>query len=518
MYRVLIADDEVIECRGIEVMLQSYFECIEILPSVHNGIDFIKSVTEARPDAAILDINMPGFNGLEALEIIRMKEIPIQIVINTAYSDFELIQKAMVLGASDYLLKPIEQEALCETMSRVFDKIQRKRQETQMAEHSFQKIERMTKVMEEEMMSSILLGKPNENSFQLYWETKKREYPGGVMAAGKVLEQNQEIYLDKIEPMAKKELGRFCHCHTKVYQNILYLYLIPVGDTEEERYREWAAGLLQYLTEKVWEKEQIELEFGVSKWYKDFRKMTEAFRQSSIAVLERHNGRIHFFEEGSEKLHQRSLFSGIWRNQLLLTAEQGKWKDVKQELKKQIENADREIEEIAVDLTDLLLQIYQYLYDRSKIRITYQLSYSAVRMELERAQDKEEIYERCIVVWNEMMKKEEKKTQKDFYIERAILYMEQNYSSDLSLEEVAEAVGVSTFYLSRIISQKNHSTFIELLTDIRMREAIRMIRQKDTIIRDIGQKVGYFNATYFYKVFKKHTGMTVGEMREHFQE
>ena len=112
------------------------------------------------------------------------------------------------------------------------------------------------------------------------------------------------------------------------------------------------------------------------------------------------------------------------------------------------------------------------------------------------------------------MKKEKKQNS---YEERAVLYMEQNYMNDISLDEVAANVGISSFYLSRLLKQKNNTTFVEMLTDIRIREAILMLRRNEVRIKDVGERVGYLNTTYFYKVFKKNTGMTVGEMKEYFE-
>ena len=73
MYRIIIADDEVIECRALEMMIRNDFPDMEILPYVQNGIDLIASVEKNHPDIAIIDINMPGLNGLDALEIIRLR-------------------------------------------------------------------------------------------------------------------------------------------------------------------------------------------------------------------------------------------------------------------------------------------------------------------------------------------------------------------------------------------------------------------------------------------------------------
>ena len=60
--------------------------------------------------------------------------------------------------------------------------------------------------------------------------------------------------------------------------------------------------------------------------------------------------------------------------------------------------------------------------------------------------------------------------------------------------------------------------FIDLLTEIRIRHALFLIRQGDDTVKDIGKSVGYSNPNYFYKVFKKSTGMTVGEMRDYFHQ
>ena len=75
MYRLMIADDQSIECRALEHKIQTEFENIEVLPSARDGIDFLKKAEEFKPDIAIVDINMPGLNGLETIEILKMRNI-----------------------------------------------------------------------------------------------------------------------------------------------------------------------------------------------------------------------------------------------------------------------------------------------------------------------------------------------------------------------------------------------------------------------------------------------------------
>lgn len=101
------------------------------------------------------------------------------------------------------------------------------------------------------------------------------------------------------------------------------------------------------------------------------------------------------------------------------------------------------------------------------------------------------------------------------YIERAILHMERHYREDVSMEETAEAAGISTFYLSRLLKQELSQTFVEILTDIRMKKALGLLWKGNYTVREIAEQSGYGNITYFYKVFKKYTGRNIGEIREY---
>ena len=96
---------------------------------------------------------------------------------------------------------------------------------------------------------------------------------------------------------------------------------------------------------------------------------------------------------------------------------------------------------------------------------------------------------------------------------RALLFMEENYEKDISLDQTAGSAGISSFYLSRLLKQEVGKTFVEILTDLRMSRAIVLLQEKKYQVKDIARMTGYPNVTYFYKTFKKYTGMNVGELR-----
>ena len=92
--------------------------------------------------------------------------------------------------------------------------------------------------------------------------------------------------------------------------------------------------------------------------------------------------------------------------------------------------------------------------------------------------------------------------------------MRQNYAQDLSLEDVAAQADISSFYLSRLFRQELRCTFVEELTQIRIRQAMQLMKQSRLSMREIAVLTGYRNVTYFYKVFRKSVGAGAGEVRE----
>lgn len=82
------------------------------------------------------------------------------------------------------------------------------------------------------------------------------------------------------------------------------------------------------------------------------------------------------------------------------------------------------------------------------------------------------------------------------------------------MNDIAEKLGISSFYLSRMFKQEKECSFVEVLTDMRIREAICLLHTTHLSNQEICQRVGYASTAYFYRVFKKTTGFTVGTIRQ----
>ena len=132
---LLIADDENLELKVLEKTVKKYFvDELEIFAS-SNGRKASQICDEVKPDIALLDIEMPGMNGIELAKYIKEKYANCIIIFITAYDRFDYAIEAMHIKAFDYLLKPWKEERLCELINTAIENV-RSMQKTDSIVHS----------------------------------------------------------------------------------------------------------------------------------------------------------------------------------------------------------------------------------------------------------------------------------------------------------------------------------------------------------------------------------------------
>ena len=132
---LLIADDENLELKVLEKTVKKYFvDELEIFAS-SNGRKASQICDEVKPDIALLDIEMPGMNGIELAKYIKEKYAECIIIFITAYDRFDYAIEAIHIKAFDYLLKPWKEERLCELISTAIENV-RSMQKTDSIVHS----------------------------------------------------------------------------------------------------------------------------------------------------------------------------------------------------------------------------------------------------------------------------------------------------------------------------------------------------------------------------------------------
>lgn len=98
-------------------------------------------------------------------------------------------------------------------------------------------------------------------------------------------------------------------------------------------------------------------------------------------------------------------------------------------------------------------------------------------------------------------------------IAKALVFIENQYKNQISLDDIVEASGLSKYHFTRLFHKTVHSTPIQYLTKVRINKSIELLKDKDLTIEEIAVQVGFTNGNYFNKVFRASTELSPGKYR-----
>jgi DNA-binding NarL/FixJ family response regulator len=116
--RVVLVDDHAVVRRGLAELLSSAPD-LEVVGTASDGAEAQEVVRAARPDVVVMDLQMPGIDGVEATRAILDEHADVQVLVLTSFSDSERILAALDAGAVGYLLKDAEPDDLIEGVRAV---------------------------------------------------------------------------------------------------------------------------------------------------------------------------------------------------------------------------------------------------------------------------------------------------------------------------------------------------------------------------------------------------------------
>jgi two-component system, NarL family, response regulator DegU len=121
MYKitVLIADDHAMMRQGLKQILELEND-ITVVAQASNGSEAVKLAREKKPDIVLMDINMPGTNGLQAIKELKFEKNPSKIIVLTIHEDREYLFKTIQMGAEGYVLKDAEPSVLIDAIRKVY--------------------------------------------------------------------------------------------------------------------------------------------------------------------------------------------------------------------------------------------------------------------------------------------------------------------------------------------------------------------------------------------------------------
>jgi NarL family two-component system response regulator YdfI len=113
--RILVADDHLIIRQGLRLILETE-DGFEMIGEAADGAEAVRLCADLKPDVVLMDLRMPGMDGLAAIECLRVEQPEVAVVILTTFNEDDLMMRGLRAGAKGYLLKDTDRETLFNTM------------------------------------------------------------------------------------------------------------------------------------------------------------------------------------------------------------------------------------------------------------------------------------------------------------------------------------------------------------------------------------------------------------------
>lgn len=165
MYKLIIVDDEQYICEGLRDLSWNKIG-VEVVGLFNHGLAAQQFLSENSVDIVLTDVHMPIMNGLQLVKYIRKNCPHVKVVVLSGFDEFEYVQTSIRMGVSDYILKPINEEQLYQTISNIKDLLDSEKQQRNKIESLRQKARQKTGLLQKEYLQDILFKKLNSEKLE----------------------------------------------------------------------------------------------------------------------------------------------------------------------------------------------------------------------------------------------------------------------------------------------------------------------------------------------------------------
>ncbi|MFC4077011.1 response regulator transcription factor [Salinithrix halophila] len=515
MYSLLIADDEPIEREAMQVMIQRLLpNRVQVVGEAENGRVAIRQTEEKQPDIVMMDIKMPGIDGIEAVREIRRQKPDTHFIMITAYDHFQYAREAMRLGVKEYILKPASKKEVAEAIERIIREIETERSRRETELDLKDKWMRVQPLVETELVASLLLDRVSDIS----WEELSRLLQVRIGAGFAFV---ISLLPGKEENPSMEELRQTCEIiKDRVKQEDSRCFVGPMTGRQIPVFVVW---------------EELEGSGGPSAKARILgivRHMVQVLRQTVNQELFIGAGTVSGKVEGMRRSYFEALMASRDPG---LPARYALFEDLSGEVatgRAALLDAEKEVLE-AVGEADAEQLLYRYDRYFQKVILETKGKVNDCRnrlmellillhrgmsgpgtdgLEWERLRSSETIGELrelgrqyLLALVHGVRNQRRSRLQKR--LERAKAYIREHYPDQLTLESVAEHVKMTPYYFSKLMKEECGITFIDYLTHVRIEKAKQLIGEGELSLKEICFAVGYHDPNYFSRVFKKVTGV-----------
>lgn len=524
MYKILIADDEGIVIDSLKFIIEKEFKGMCEIETGKTGRSVIEIAENFRPDIAIMDIQMPGINGIEAMKEIRRTNSNLIFIVMSAYDKFDYAKEAIKLGVLEYITKPMERTKIVAVLKRAMDLVSELREQRANDLMIKEKLEAVVPVLESGLIYNVLFHEhfmkdienyktmleiPEDNSYMMVFvsgDDQEGNYMTNAMGSSvRMMKQYQSIRL-----MIKESFR--CCVGTVMSNKIAVLVPCdhPVMDYNE---RTELIEKCRELVRNLWKKTEIKFRIGIGK-IMFISEMADSYSEALNALMLSTGGVAHaddlqigceYTEDYPVDIEHR-LFDAVSKG----ASEEA------------VTNAGiyfdwmrgKNINDVRLKVLEFALWAERLAYENGGMtyRFDSRQDYLPEIMSMSDYSELKEwfvekVNKSCLNIRNRRIEKS------NSLMENAKDYINKYYNKNISLEDVSRAINLSPYYFSRIFKDETGVNFVDYITNIRIEKAKELISSSKYSMKEICLMVGYSDPNYFSRAFKKNVGVSPSEYK-----
>lgn len=503
MYQIMIIDDEPIVRAGIKQLLPWNDYDFEVCSEGIDGVDGLNKLLYYMPDLVLVDVKMPGMNGIELIREAKKANFEGKFIILTGYSDFEFAKSAVALGVRAYLLKPIDENELLENLIEVKAELDAKKNLDDY--YSLNELK-----ARQDVLNSLLMNSKDKDVLRR--EIKLYGMDFNYHCFSIAILSNKEAFR-KNDSSINQDMKELILNNLENVDSITMddkLVLINKGRTYQE-----------LLSKLMKNNERVKRRFGenffiavghdVAFWEDLYFSYECAKLLSEYEFLYKNKEAVCIDILNINRVKEESNFSDKICH-LIEIGDIDNISKVINELKEYSKSRLMKESDIKVFVIHNIVLLHGILIRKYEEKKDVIPNFGLLVEGIRKAESMEELMELVSDYCMEAAVCIDSST-KDNVIQRMVAFMEKNYEQDLKLENIAKLFNYNSAYLGKIFKKETKESFNNVLDSIRIENAKRLLLQTDLKVYQISEHVGYSNIDYFYSKFKKNVGYSPKEYR-----
>lgn len=526
MYRLYIVDDDPIICDGLSKNIDWAAAGVEVAGVANNGEQALALMQAAPPDVVIADINMARMDGIELTEQIRKAYPQARVILLSGHSEFRYAKSALSLQVLDYVLKPADNGLLLEKVRQAVAQIESEQSTQELLAASLPLLRsQFLNLLFEGRVEELKQVKTTAQFLQLPFSQPDLPLLCGLLVLEPRGEEVATWEAGKLAALQATERALSAHVRCAcVLQGREVRFVLALGRLRTESGS--VSSLLEELLGELLLYCELELGLEGSAGYgfpcKGAEGLAASYRQARDAMAYRHilgPGLVYppdknSYAPGPGHLPDCADLAAELGRQVRVGLREEALAVLGQLAERLRQPPGAPLEYIRLACTQALLEMIRACEGRpgeSAARMLY-AGYRQMQG-LSSLGAIHTLLAELVETLCRSVAERPNSTQAEL-VAGAEAFIRAHYlEADLSLQQVADSVGVTPVYLSTLFKRETGKNFMEFLLELRMNRAMELLRCSSYKSYEVADMVGYNNPHYFSACFKNYTGRSPSEFR-----